>query len=91
MLPLSPLNDTLVTEAEWVGDTGLLAVSEDEILYMVGCELTSSAPISLKIENECQTNNILSFVFFSIDIMLIPYFVPGCLLLALSLLTLQFI
>ena len=36
-------------------------------------------------------NYILSFVFFSIDIMLIPYFVPGCLLLALSLLTLQFI
>ena len=91
MVPLSPLNDTLVTVAEWVGDTGLLAVSRDEILYMVGCELTSSAPISLKIENECQTNNILSFVFFSIDIMLIPYFVPGCLLLALSLLTLQFI
>ena len=46
MVPLSPLNDTLVTVAEWVGDTGLLAVSEDEILYMVGCELTSSAPIS---------------------------------------------
>ena len=61
MVPLSPLNDTLVTEAEWVGDTGLLAVSEDEILYMVGCELTSSAPISLKIENERQTKQYTFF------------------------------
>ena len=60
MVPLSPFNDTLVMVAEWVGDTGLLAVSGDEILYMVGCEL-KVLPLSFKIENERQTKQYTFF------------------------------